>query len=150
VVAAVLVVGLSLLPHALACEGIAAWWVRAWATRPFPRSNSSACGCSGRGIPERCGSSSAIPALLLHRFGDGIAMSVDGHGYGVLWALGAHEVPIVALVTMAFARRGLASALSRAALLGSAARSAIGSYARRPPRPGTSCTVGPTRSPPAC
>jgi hypothetical protein len=52
---------------------------------------------------------------LLHRFGDGVAMSVDGHGYGVLWALGAHEIPIVALVTLAFARRGLRVALGRAA-----------------------------------
>lgn len=118
VVAATLVVGLSLLPHAIASEGV--WGLAA----------------AGAGL-------AVIPALdrlvrflfrdintgdlrlevgfiglSVHRFGDGVVMAVDGHGNDLLWAVGAHEIPIVALVTLAYARRGIAEALARVVLLG--------------------------------
>lgn len=118
VVAAVLVVGLSLLPHALACEGIAGLIGAGLGYAAIPALQQLGLWLFRQGDPRAVRLELGYSGLLLHRFGDGIAMSVDGHGYGVLWALGAHEVPIVALVTMAFARRGLASALSRATLLG--------------------------------
>ncbi|HKO90901.1 MAG TPA: hypothetical protein VJU61_07110, partial [Polyangiaceae bacterium] len=118
VVAAVLVVGLSLLPHALACEGIAGLVGAGLGYAAIPALEQLGSWLFRHGDARALRLELGYSGLLLHRFGDGIAMSVDGHGYGVLWALGAHEVPIVALVTMAFARRGLSSALSRAALLG--------------------------------
>jgi uncharacterized protein len=118
VVAATLVVGLSLLPHAIESEGL-------W------------------GLVAAAGGLALIPALdrlvrfsfrdvntgdlrlevgfiglSVHRFGDGVVMAVDGHGNDLLWAVGAHEVPIVALVTLVYARRGIAEALVRAMLLG--------------------------------
>jgi len=118
VVAAVLVVGLSLLPHALACEGMAGLLGAALGYAAIPALEQLGMWLFRHGDPRAVRLELGYSGLLLHRFGDGIAMSVDGHGYGVLWALGAHEVPIVALVTLAFARRGLGTALSRAALLG--------------------------------
>jgi uncharacterized membrane protein YraQ (UPF0718 family) len=118
VVAAVLVVGLSLLPHALACEGIAGLIGAGLGYAAIPALEQLGLWLFRQGDPRAVRLELGYSGLLLHRFGDGVAMSVDGHGYGVLWALGAHEVPIVALVTLAFARRGLGTALSRAALLG--------------------------------
>jgi hypothetical protein len=118
VVAATLVVSLSLLPHALACEGIAGLLGAALGYAAIPALERVGLLLFRRADPEAMRLELGYSGLLLHRFGDGLAMSVDGHGYGVLWALGAHEIPIVALVTLAFARRGLRTALLRATALG--------------------------------
>lgn len=118
VVAAALVVSLSLLPHALACEGMAGLAGAVLGYVAIPALERLGTAIFRRADPEAVRLELGYSGLLLHRFGDGVAMSVDGHGYGVLWALGAHEVPIVALVTLAFARRGLRVALGRAAALG--------------------------------
>jgi hypothetical protein len=118
VVAAGLVVSLSLLPHALASEGV--WGllgaVAGFAAIPAVEYGTRALfqGLAARAIRLEVG----YAGLLVHRFGDGLAMSVDGHGHDVLIALGAHEIPIVALVTLAYMRQGLAQAMTRAALLG--------------------------------
>jgi len=118
VVAAALVVSLSLLPHALACEGVAGLGGAALGYGAIPALERLGSVWFRRADPDAVRLELGYSGLLLHRFGDGVAMSVDGHGYGVLWALGAHEIPIVALVTLAFARRGLRVALGRAAALG--------------------------------
>jgi hypothetical protein len=118
VVAAALVVSLSLLPHALACEGIAGLLGAGLGYAAIPALERVGLLLFRRADPEAMRLELGYSGLLLHRFGDGVAMSVDGHGYGVLWALGAHEIPIVALVTLAFARRGLRTALTRAGALG--------------------------------
>jgi len=126
VVAAALVVSLSLLPHALACEGIAGLLGAGLGYAAIPALERLGLLLFRRADPEAMRLELGYSGLLLHRFGDGVAMSVDGHGYGVLWALGAHEIPIVALVTLAFARRGLWTALARAAALG--VSSSLGYY----------------------
>jgi hypothetical protein len=118
VVAAALVVSLSLLPHALACEGVAGLAGAALGYAAIPALERLGSIWFQRADPNAVRLELGYSGLLLHRFGDGVAMSVDGHGYGVLWALGAHEIPIVALVTLAFARRGPRVALGRAAALG--------------------------------
>jgi hypothetical protein len=118
VVAAALVVSLSLLPHAIACEGVGGLLGAALGYGAIPALERVGTALFRRADPHAMRLELGYSGLLLHRFGDGVAMSVDGHGYGVLWALGAHEVPIVALVTLAFARRGLAVALGRAVALG--------------------------------
>ena len=118
VVAAALVVSLSLLPHAIACEGIAGLLGAGLGYAAIPGLERVGLVLFRRADPEAMRLELGYSGLLLHRFGDGVAMSVDGHGYGVLWAIGAHEIPIVALVTLAFARRGLRTALTRAAALG--------------------------------
>jgi hypothetical protein len=118
VVAAALVVSLSLLPHALACEGMAGLAGAGLGYVAIPALERLGTALFRRADPHAVRLELGYSGLLLHRFGDGVAMSVAGHGYGVLWALGAHEVPIVALVTLAFARRGLGVALWRAAALG--------------------------------
>jgi hypothetical protein len=118
IVAATLVVSLSLLPHALACEGMAGLAGAGLGYVAIPALERLGTALFRRADPDAVRLELGYSGLLLHRFGDGVAMSVDGHGYGVLWALGAHEVPIVALVTLAFARRGWRVALWRAAALG--------------------------------
>jgi hypothetical protein len=118
VVAAALVVVLSLLPDALGSEalgGVLAVLIGYAAIPVLERLGLAlARGADSRAVRLELG----YLGLLLHRFGDGVAMSVDGHGHGLLWALGAHEIPIVALVTLAFARRGWHVALARAGALG--------------------------------
>jgi uncharacterized protein len=129
VVAAALVVGLSLLPHAIASEGV--WGVvgavAGFAAIPGAERLIRAFfqGLGARSIRLEVG----YAGLLVHRFGDGVAMSVDGHGHDVLLALGAHEIPIVALVTLAYLPRGLAHALVRVVALGLA--SSIGCWVVR-------------------
>jgi hypothetical protein len=118
VVAAGLVVALSLLPHAILSEGLGGLGAALASVAlvpalerlvriPFRNINTE-------GLRLELG----YAGLLVHRFGDGVVMAVDGHGSELTWAVGAHEVPIVALVTLAYARRGLQQALVRAALLG--------------------------------
>lgn len=118
VVAAGLVVVLSLLPDALSSEalgGVLGVLVGYAAIPALERLGLAlARGADSRALRLELG----YLGLLLHRFGDGVAMSVEGHGHGLLWALGAHEIPIVALVTLAFARRGWHVALARAGVLG--------------------------------
>ncbi|MEY4549267.1 MAG: hypothetical protein RL685_5462 [Pseudomonadota bacterium] len=118
VVAAALVVSLSLLPHALECEGILGLLGAALGYAAIPALERLGMALFHRVDPRALRLELGYAGLLLHRFGDGVTMSVEGHGYGVLWALGAHEVPIVALVTLAFAQRGLGVALARATALG--------------------------------
>jgi hypothetical protein len=118
VVAAGLVVALSLLPHAILSEGLGGLGAALASVAlvpalerlvriPFRNINTE-------GLRLELG----YAGLLVHRFGDGVVMAVDGHGSELTWAVGAHEVPIVALVTLAYARRGLQQALVRAMLLG--------------------------------
>jgi hypothetical protein len=118
VVAAALVVSLSLLPHALASEGLAGLLAATAGYLAIPALERLGMGLFRRMDPHALRLELGYAGLLLHRFGDGVAMSVEGHGHGVLWALGAHEVPIVALVTLAFGPRGLRVALLRATALG--------------------------------
>jgi hypothetical protein len=118
VVAAGLVVALSLLPHAIASEGLAGLCVALASVALVPTLERLVRvpfrNVSAEGLRLELG----YVGLLVHRFGDGVVMGVDGHGSELAWAVGAHEVPIVALVVLAYARRGLAPALLRAALLG--------------------------------
>ena len=118
VVAAGLVVALSLLPHAIASEGLAGLCVALASVALVPTLERLVRvpfrNVSAEGLRLELG----YVGLLVHRFGDGVVMGVDGHGSELAWAVGAHEVPIVALVVLAYARRGVAPALVRAALLG--------------------------------
>ncbi len=118
VVAASLVVGLSLLPHAIASEGIWGLFAAIGGFIAIPTLERLVTtlfrGMSAHSLRLEVG----FAGLMVHRFGDGVVMSVEGHGHELLWALGAHEIPIVALVTLAYARRGVRTALWRAALLG--------------------------------
>lgn len=118
VVAAALVVSLSLLPHALQSEGLGGLLAAAAGYLAIPALERLGMALFRRGDPHALRLELGYGGLLLHRFGDGVTMSVEGHGHGVLWALGAHEVPIVALVMLAFAPRGLGVALTRSAGLG--------------------------------
>jgi hypothetical protein len=126
VVAAGLLVAMSLLPHAILSEGLAGLGAALASVAlvpalerlfriPFKQ-------VSAEGLRLELG----YAGLLLHRFGDGVVMGVEGHGAELAWAVGAHELPIVALVTLAYARRGLRQAILRAALLGVA--SSLGYY----------------------
>lgn len=118
VVAAGLVVALSLLPHAIASEGLAGLAVALASVGLIPALERVVR------VPFRKVSAEGLrlelgyAGLLVHRFGDGVVMAVEGHGQELSWAVGAHEVPIVALVTLAYARKGLGQALVRAAVLG--------------------------------
>jgi hypothetical protein len=118
VVAAGLVVALSLLPHAIASEGLAGLAVALASVGLIPAMERLVR------IPFRKVSAEGLRlelgyvGLLVHRFGDGVVMAVEGHGQELSWAVGAHEIPIVALVTLAYARKGLRQALVRAAVLG--------------------------------
>jgi hypothetical protein len=118
VVAAGLVVALSLLPHAIASEGLAGLAVATASVALIPGLERLVRvpfrNVDAEGLRLELG----FAGLMVHRFGDGVVMAVDGHGIELSWAVGAHEIPIVALVTLAYARRGLATALVRAALLG--------------------------------
>ena len=118
VVAAGLVVALSLLPHAIASEGLAGLCVALASVALVPTLERLVRvpfrNVNAEGLRLELG----YLGLLVHRFGDGVVMGVDGHGSELAWAVGAHEVPIVALVVLAYARRGLAPALVRATLLG--------------------------------
>jgi uncharacterized membrane protein YraQ (UPF0718 family) len=118
VVAAGLLVAMSLLPHAILSEGLAGLAAALASAALVPALERLFR------IPFRKVSAEGLRlelgyvGLLLHRFGDGVVMGVEGHGAELSWAIGAHEIPIVALVTLAYARRGLRQALFRALLLG--------------------------------
>ncbi len=117
-VAAGSVVTLSLLPHALLSKGALGLAVAALGFYAIPALDW----LLRRGMARMPGSSPRLTVtyigLLIHRIADGVALSVDGHGFDVLFALGAHEVPIVALVVAMSASEGLPKAFGRAALLG--------------------------------
>jgi hypothetical protein len=118
VVAAGLVVALSLLPHAIASEGLAGLAVAMASVALIPGLERLVRvpfrNVNAEGLRLELG----FAGLLVHRFGDGVVMAVEGHGIELSWAVGAHEIPIVALVTLAYARRGLQAAFVRATLLG--------------------------------
>ncbi len=128
VVSASSVVFLHFLPHALESKGI-------WGVAVAALSYALVSGL------ERAGASSALQrkahgkeaahdpagglglglsyfALVLHRIADGAALAAAEGNPGVLWALGAHSIPVLALVTLAYRRRSLREALLRAGLLG--------------------------------
>lgn len=134
VVAAGLLVAMSLLPHAILSEGLAGLGAALASVAlvpalerlfriPFKR-------VSAEGLRLELG----FAGLLLHRFGDGVVMGVEGHGAELAWAVGAHELPIVALVTLAYARRGLRQVLFRAVLLGLASSLGYGMVQSMPAR----------------
>lgn len=129
VVAAGLVVALSLLPHAIASEGIAGLCVALLGIALVPALERLVRVPFRNVNAETLRLELGFAGLLVHRFGDGVVMAVEGHGNDLSWAVGAHEIPIVALVTLAYARRGLVPALVRAVLLGLA--SSIGFWAVR-------------------
>jgi hypothetical protein len=129
VVAAGLVVALSLLPHAIASEGLAGLCVALLGIALVPALERLVRVPFRNVNAETLRLELGFAGLLVHRFGDGVVMAVEGHGNDLSWAVGAHEVPIVALVTLAYVRRGLAPALVRAVLLGLA--SSIGFWAVR-------------------
>lgn len=118
VVAAGLVVAFSLLPHAIASEGLLGLCAALGSVALVPALERLVRvpfrNVSVEGLRLELG----FVGLLAHRFGDGVVMAVEGHGVELSWAVGAHEIPIVALVTLAYARRGLRPALVRALLLG--------------------------------
>jgi hypothetical protein len=118
VVAAGLVVALSLLPHAIASEGVAGLCVALLGIALVPALERLVRVPFRNVNAETLRLELGFAGLLVHRFGDGVVMAVEGHGSELSWAVGAHEIPIVALVTLAYARRGLAPALVRAVLLG--------------------------------
>lgn len=118
VVSAGLVAAFSLLPHAVSSEGLwgVAAAVLAFAAIPVLERVLRLAVRGARSSTLRL--EIGYAALLVHRFGDGVAMRVEGHGADVLLSLGAHEIPIVALVMLAYAKQGTALALLRVALLG--------------------------------
>jgi len=134
VVAAGLVVAFSLLPHAIASEGLLGLCVALGSVALVPALERLVRvpfrNVNAEGLRLELG----FAGLLVHRFGDGVVMAVEGHGHELSWAVGAHEIPIVALVTLAYARRGLWPALARALLLGLA--SSVGLWVVRA-MPGT-------------
>lgn len=123
VVSGLAVVCLHFLPHALESSGV---WGLLVAVASFALSTGlDRFAPRGSKAPRRSEGSVAniglglgYSALLLHRLGDGAAMAASAHGPGVLWAVGAHAVPIVALVTLAYRRKSRAASLGRAAGLG--------------------------------
>jgi hypothetical protein len=118
VVAAGLVVVVSLLPHAIESRGLGGLAAALASVALVPGLERLFRVAFRRVTAEGLRLELGYAGLLLHRVGDGAVMGVGGHGSELTWAVGAHEVPIVALVTLAYARRGLMPALLRAALLG--------------------------------
>jgi hypothetical protein len=118
VLAAVLVVALALLPHALMDETLVGLLGGALGYAAIPGLERVALWLTRGTRSAEWRLEISYAGLLLHRLGDGVAMSAQGHGYAVLWAIGAHEIPIVALVTLAYARRGALVGLARAVALG--------------------------------
>lgn len=118
VVAAGLVVAVSLLPHAIESQGIGGLGAALASIALVPALERLFRVAFRRVTAESLRLELGYAGLILHRFGDGAVMGVGGHGGELTWAIGAHEIPIVALVTLAYARRGLRAALVRAALLG--------------------------------
>jgi len=118
VVAAGLVVAVSLLPHAIESKGLGGLAAALASIALVPALERLFRVAFRRVTAESLRLELGYAGLLLHRVGDGAVMGVGGHGSELTWAVGAHEIPIVALVTLAYARRGLQPALLRAALLG--------------------------------
>lgn len=128
VVAATAVVGLHFLPHTLEAKGpwgLAVAAVSFLAITLLQRltvgESSTVQKSEGKRKPigpSGVGTSVSYAALLLHRVGDGAAMAASDHAGGVLLALGAHAIPVIALVTLGYCHRGLGVALQRTAMLG--------------------------------
>lgn len=118
VVAAGLVVAVSLLPHAIESKGLGGLGAALASIALVPALERLFRVVFRQVTAESLRLELGYAGLLLHRVGDGAVMGVGGHGSELTWAVGAHEIPIVALVTLAYARRGLRPALLRAALLG--------------------------------
>lgn len=112
IVSALAVVLAQLLPDALSEVGLWALLVCAGAAllpTALQRA-SSRLGTLGNG---RLGLELGYLALLVHKVADGVGLGTYGGGrhadhghFDVLFAIAAHTVPIVALVTIAFHRRG--------------------------------------------
>jgi len=128
VAAALGVVVLHLIPHALHGAGLVGLLFVAGAYLATPLiENGVARVVRNRGpagVDLRL--EAAFAALLVHRIGDGAAMAVgQRHGPGVLLALGAHSIPVVTFVVIAFGeQRGPRHGLLRAATM--AAASVVG------------------------
>lgn len=123
VVAAGLVVAVSLLPHAIISQGLGGLGAALASVALVPALERLFRGAFRKVTAESLRLELGYAGLVLHRIGDGAVMGVGGHGDELTWAIGAHEIPIVALVTLAYARRGLRPALMRAAILGLASSS---------------------------
>jgi hypothetical protein len=115
-----------LVPHALGAAGLSGpLWVAAGLTVVpgaglVRRWLSRAGGNRSRGSSPAPQTPTVSPALhasylgvAIHSFGDGIALAAEGHGGPLRWALIAHQVPVIALVTAAFLRFSNLSAVAR-------------------------------------
>ncbi len=128
VAAALSVVVLHLVPHALHRVGLAglAVVVAGYLATPLIERAVARSVRTGqlRGANVRL--EAAFAALLVHRLGDGAAMAVgQRHGISLLLALGAHSIPVVTFVVIAFGKsRGMRHGLLRA--LGMAVASLVG------------------------
>ena len=140
VVAAGLVVAVSLLPHAIDSQGMGGL-AAALASIALVPALERLFRIAFRSVTaESVRLELGYAGLILHRLGDGAVMGVGGHGAELTWAIGAHEIPIVALVTLAYARRGLQPALARAIFLGLA--SSAGYWLVRSMPPGVQALHG--------
>ncbi|HJL19992.1 MAG TPA: permease [Sandaracinaceae bacterium LLY-WYZ-13_1] len=126
-VSALVVVLAQLLPDALAALGLIALAVFA-AGAVVPTLLEKLAARRGAAHADRWGLELGYGALLVHKLADGVGLGTyggehhAGHGhFDVLFAIAAHTVPMVALVTIAFARAvGTRSAVRRAAGLAAA------------------------------
>lgn len=139
---ALLVCGLQLLPHVLEAWGawglfwvMLAWGALALVQQARPRASravSRECGPPGshRGdaaaeTPHRPGSNGwwqgravAYGGLGAHWMVDGVVLATGGHGAGVVLAVVAHQVPILALIVLSCGRVGRSAVALAAVGLG--------------------------------
>src|SRR5690606_12587860 len=109
-VSALAVVLAQLLPDALGAIGM--WAVAVFgAGFALPSLTDKLAASAGR-RGGSLGLELGFVGLLVHQLADGVALGAyggeahEGHGHGdVLFALSAHTVPLVALVTLAYQRR---------------------------------------------
>ena len=124
IVAASVVVAADLLPAAL--SGLGLWALVVFAFSFLVPVVAERFGfTTGPGREARLGLELGFGALVLHQLADGVTLGVftsslhAGHTHwNLLAGIGAHTIPLVAIVTIAFRHhRGLASAVVRAVFL---------------------------------
>ena len=123
VVAALVVILIDLLPESL--SGLGLWALVVFAAA-FAAAGTLERLAHRKGLEPGWGIELGFLGLVAHRVGDGLAMAHFGTApAGPQWsgmlALAAHEVPVIALVVIAYRQRSRRAALWRAALLALAA-----------------------------
>ncbi|MAQ16311.1 MAG: hypothetical protein CMN30_16165 [Sandaracinus sp.] len=125
VVVALVVIGLELVPTALAAVGL-------WALVVFGGAYAAASLLErvghAQGLEPGWGVELGFLALCAHRVGDGLAMAHFGHaagGFEGMLAIAAHGVPVIALVTIAYRERSRRAAVVRVILLAIASLAGI-------------------------